>query len=162
MPGELTANEAGKGICGKGVSFHRLWERPIYGRQSGMLSAIRCGQKWLPKADYPWSSAAAHCGLKDDAILNQRPEWKKQCDQISSWSAWSAWLAAGDEPEKLEILRRNIEKGLPCGAEKFIRELEKIAGRSLCYRPLGHPKIKKGERPLFPSFFLSLVLDCFR
>ncbi len=128
-----------------------LWQGRFFSSPLGeayLWAAIRYVErnpvraKMVAKAeDYPWSSAAAHCGLTNDAILSQRPEWKKQCDQISNWSAW---LAAGDETEKLEILRRNIEKGLPCGAEKFIRELEKIAGRSLCYRPLGRPKNKNG------------------
>lgn len=87
--------------------------------------------------DYPWSSAAAHCGLKNDQILSQKPDWIKQCEQISNWPEW---LAEGDDPEKIELLRRNVEKGLPCGAEKFIQKLEKIVGRSLHYRPLGRPK----------------------
>ncbi|MGZ8172127.1 MAG: transposase [Methylobacter sp.] len=91
--------------------------------------------KMVAKAeDYPWSSAVAHCQLKEDGLLSQKPDWRKQCEQISDWSAW---LAEGDDPDKLDILRRNVEKGLPCGAEKFIRGLEKIAGRSLSYRPLG-------------------------
>ncbi|MDV6345699.1 hypothetical protein [Nitrosomonas sp. Is37] len=42
----------------------------------------------------------------------------------------------GDDPEKVDLLRRNIEKGLPCGEENFIRGLEKIADRLLRYRPL--------------------------
>ncbi|MDV6345700.1 hypothetical protein [Nitrosomonas sp. Is37] len=37
--------------------------------------------------DYFWSSIVAHCGLREDAILSQKLEWKKQCDQISNWSA---------------------------------------------------------------------------
>ncbi len=83
--------------------------------------------KIVAKAEaYPWSSAAAHCKLKDDTILSQKPDWKKQCEQIPDWSAG---LAEGDDPQKLEMLRRNLEKGRPCGAEKFIRGLEKIAGR---------------------------------
>jgi putative transposase len=58
---------------------------------------------------------------------------------------WSDWLAEGDDPETLEMLRRNAEKGLPCGTEKFIQELEKLAGRSLRYRPLGRPRCEKAE-----------------
>lgn len=50
--------------------------------------------------DYSWLSAAAHCGLKEDAILSQKSEWEKQCDQISNWSSW---LAEGDDPEKFEL-----------------------------------------------------------
>lgn len=93
--------------------------------------------------DYPWSSAAAHCGLKDDAIMSQKTDWKKRCEQISNWSEW---LAEGDDPEKIELLRRNVEKSLPCGAEKFIQKLEKIAGRPLRYRPLGRPKKDKDKK----------------
>ena len=48
---------------------------------------------------------------------------------------WSAWVAQGAEPQKLEFLRCNAEKGLPCGSEKFIRKLEKPTGRALQYRP---------------------------
>ena len=50
------------------------------------------------------------------------------------------------------IIRRNIEKGLPCGSDKFIGKLEKRVGRLLQYRPLGRPgkdgAIKKGSVPV--------------
>jgi hypothetical protein len=32
----------------------------------------------------------------------------------------SAWPAEGDESEELAVLRRNVDKGLPCGSESFI------------------------------------------
>ncbi len=90
--------------------------------------------------EYLWSSAAAHCRLKDDELLSQKLDWKQQCESILDWPAW---LAEGDDPQELEVLRRNAEKGLPCGADKFIRGLEKVAGRPLHYRPLGRPKKEK-------------------
>ena len=91
---------------------------------------------------YPWSSAPAHCGLKDDAILTKKKAW---VDLFKQTKDWSAWLAQGDQPEHLETLRRHVEKGLPCGSERFIRRLEKIAGRLLHYRPQGRPvKKEKG------------------
>ena len=31
----------------------------------------------------------------------------------------------------MQVLRRNIEKGLLCGSEKFIQKLEKLASRLL-------------------------------
>jgi hypothetical protein len=37
------------------------------------------------------------------------------------------------------IIRRNIDKGLPCGSDRFIKKLEKQIGRVLEYRPLGRP-----------------------
>ena len=90
---------------------------------------------------YRWSSAGGHCGLKVDPLLTTKPYWRNQFEGIGDWSAW---LAEGDEPEKLDVLRRNVEKGLPCGSEKFVRRLEKMTGKALQYRPRGRPKKEKG------------------
>jgi putative transposase len=90
---------------------------------------------------YPWSSAAGHCGLKDDRILTRSSKWRKRFDEIEDWSAW---LAEGDRSQELEDLRRNINKGLPCGSESFIRKLERLIGRSLTFRPQGRPR-KEGD-----------------
>ena len=87
--------------------------------------------------NYRWSSAAAHCGLMHDDVLTTTSSWRKQFEAIGDWSAW---LAQGDEPQELEVLRRNADKGLPCGSEKFIRKLEKLTGRGLQYRPQGRPR----------------------
>jgi len=57
----------------------------------------------------------------------------------------AALLAEGDEPEKLEVLRRNVDKGLPCGSAKFIRKLKKMTGRALQYRPRGRPRTVHDE-----------------
>ena len=91
--------------------------------------------------NYRWSSASAHCGLKPDPVLTRRLSWQRQFESLGNWSAW---LAEGDEPQRLELLRRNVEKGLPCGSEKFIEKLEKLTGRVLRYRPRGRPK-KEGD-----------------
>lgn len=91
--------------------------------------------------EYCWSSAAGHCGLKDDSLLSKKPDWKRQCEQITDWPPW---LAAGDVPEALEVLRRNVGKGLPCGSERFVQGLEKMADRILQYRPRGRPRKEKG------------------
>jgi putative transposase len=93
--------------------------------------------KLVRKAEnYPWSSAAAHCGLRADPVLTDSTSWRRRFDGIGNWSAW---LAEGDEPVKLDILRRNADKGLPCGGAKFIHKLERISGRLLRYRPIGRP-----------------------
>ena len=86
---------------------------------------------------YPWSSAAAHCHLREDELLSRKVGWQRQLAQIADWSAW---LAEGDDIEKISILRRNADKGLPCGSSRFIKKLEKLAGRTLQYRPQGRPK----------------------
>jgi len=87
--------------------------------------------------NYRWSSATAHCGLRTDPVLTRKLSWRRQFESIGDWSAW---LAEGDDPQRLEVLRRNVDKGLPCGSEKFVRNLEKLTGRVLRYRPRGRPK----------------------
>ena len=99
--------------------------------------------KLVRKAEnYPWSSAAAHCGLKDDKLLTTKPTWQKEFKSIGDWSKW---LAEGDAPQELEVLRRNVEKGQPCGSEKFVKKLEKITGRVLVFRPQGRPRKELNE-----------------
>ena len=92
--------------------------------------------------NYPWSSAAAHCGLREDSVLTTTAYWRKQ---FASIRHWSAWLAEGDEPEQLNLLRRNADMGLPCGSQKFIHKLEKLAGRALQFRPRGRPRTQNPE-----------------
>jgi putative transposase len=64
--------------------------------------------------------------------------------KIRSVGDWSEWLAEGDQPEQVEVLRRHVERGLPCGAEGFIRRLERRAGQMLRLRARGRPR--KAER----------------
>ena len=108
-----------------------------------MWSAIRYVERNPVRArmvreaeDYPWSSAANHCGLADDRVLSKNLRWNKLTEQVDDWSAW---LTEGDDLSELTMIRRNIEKGLPCGSDRFIKNLEKKIGRSLQYRPQGRP-----------------------
>lgn len=97
---------------------------------------VRAGMKRRAEL-YPWSSAAAHCGKRLDSLLNPESRWSKQ---FSAMEDWSAWLSEGDEAEEIQMLRRNVEKGLPCGSAGFIQKLGRRAGRLLEYRPQGRPK----------------------
>jgi len=97
---------------------------------------VRAGM--VRKAEqYRWSSAVAHCHVREDKVLTSNEGWWTQFHKIKDWSHW---LAEGDEPERMSVIRRNIEKGLPCGSTNFITKLEKQAGRVLTYRPQGRPK----------------------
>lgn len=87
--------------------------------------------------EYPWSSAQAHCGLRQDALLSAKSHWLKQFKGVGDWSAWLA--DSGNDEENLRRLRRHASAGLPCGSEQFIELLEAGAGRSLHYR--GRSKI---------------------
>lgn len=77
--------------------------------------------------------------------MEKSPKDKKWVNAMAKISNWSDWLAEGDEPEKLEVLRRNVHKGLPCGSERFKERLSKISGRNLKFIPRGRPREKLGE-----------------
>lgn len=91
--------------------------------------------------DFPWSSAAAHCGNRSDGLLGAESAWGKQFAAIDDWSAW---LAATGETEEVKILRQNADKGLPCGSTDFVQRLGMKVGRMLEYRPQGRPRAEKG------------------
>lgn len=90
--------------------------------------------------DYPWSSAASHCGLQRDTILTTERHWQRQFEGVGNWSAW---LAVSDESLVLETLRKHTRKGLPCGSDEFIDKLESTTGRRL-----RDGRRAKGLRPL--------------
>jgi putative transposase len=92
--------------------------------------------------NYIWSSAGAHCAGQIDDVLTTKAYWKKQFESIGDWFSW---LAEGNTEYDLSIIRRNIDKGLPCGSDWFIKKLEKQIGRVLEYRPLGRPVKQENE-----------------
>ena len=87
--------------------------------------------------NYRWSSAPAHCGLRHDETLTVNRHRLKQFEAVDNWSKW---LAEGDRPEQIDVLRRHVQRGSPCGSENFIRKLERICGQALRYRARGRPK----------------------
>jgi len=130
-----------------------LWQGRFFSSaldESYLWAAIRYVErnpvraKMLRQAErYPWSSAAAHCGIKTDDVLTKGTSWRKKLNCITDWSAW---LEEADESEKLIVLRRNIDKGLPSGSVKFIKKLEMLSGRELQFRPQGRPKNSEASK----------------
>jgi hypothetical protein len=51
-----------------------------------------------------------------------------------------SYLNENEDAELIAVIRRNIEKGLPCGNEDFISKLEKATDRALTFKPVGRPK----------------------
>lgn len=88
--------------------------------------------------NYRWSSAAAHCGAREDPLLSMRAAWRRR---LEAFGDWSAYLASGDDADHLARLRAHIQRGLPCGSEAFIRRLERESGRALTARPPGRPRL---------------------
>ena len=109
-----------------------LWAAIRYVERNPVRAGI------VKKAElYQWSSAAAHCHINEDKVLTSNAHWRSLLSDIKDWSNW---LAEDDEPEKVTIIRRNIEKGLPCGSDAFLKKLEKKVNRALKYKPQGRPK----------------------
>ena len=91
---------------------------------------------------YRWSSAAAHCGLREDIVLSNKARWKTLPDSIDDWSDW---LSVEEEISRLDVLRTHVEKGMPCGADEFVHALGEQIGRALKCRPQGRPKLKDSD-----------------
>lgn len=87
-------------------------------------------------SEYSWSSARAHLGLASSEMLNAIPS----SHAPSSVEKWQAYLNEQSAKDSIDIITRNIEKGLPCGNTEFIESLEKLSKRDLTYKPIGRPK----------------------
>lgn len=83
--------------------------------------------------EYRWSSAQAHCGRREDGLLDRRFPPEGAVDD------WSTWLL-DEQDDYVERLRRSTHVGRPCGSDRFIRRLENRLNRSL--RPQ-----KRGRKP---------------
>jgi REP-associated tyrosine transposase len=83
--------------------------------------------------DYAWSSAAAHCGLRKDPLVDPVPRSKL----LAGIASWSKWLAEEFADDALATLRHHVGQNLPCGSAEFVAELERSAGRQLQFRPPG-------------------------
>jgi putative transposase len=102
--------------------------------------------------DYLWSSAAAHCNLRDDSLLSMAIPWM---DEIANWSQW---LETAETAAELKRIRTHIELEKPLGTNEFLAQLECATGRKLLPQRRGRPKkavalenqlpLKIGELPV--------------
>ena len=89
----------------------------------------------LRAEDFDWSSAAAHCRMAGNRLVDARP----RSALFHGIDNWSGWLAHGLPRGYLERFRRQASQNLPCGSEEFVTQLEQSAGRPLRYRQPGRP-----------------------
>ena len=85
-------------------------------------------------ADYRWSSAAAHCGLKFDRVLSD------DLPLLGQVTDWETWL---DNPEKesdLKFIRETTRTGRPCADQESIKAMERQLGRVLLPKKPGPPR----------------------
>ena len=107
-----------------------LWEALRYVE----LNPVRAGIVEKPE-DWPWSSAAAHCGCASPDSILQMERWSKR------WSApeWRSFLAQAESPIEVAALRQFTHTGRPLGTQEFVSELEASMLRPLAARKLGRP-----------------------
>jgi putative transposase len=89
--------------------------------------------------DYLWSSAAAHCGLRDDILLDAGFPLPGIIE------SWSDWLKIDHTDEDKHAIRLHTFSGNPWCAPEFLMELERLTGRALRPRKPGRPRKEKGD-----------------
>lgn len=88
-------------------------------------------------SDYEWSSAAAHCGLRNDQMLTEDKRW---VDLFRERKDWSDWLSQPSPAEKLKRLREATARDLPCGSDDFLDRIERDYGVRTRLGKAGRPK----------------------
>lgn len=87
-------------------------------------------------SDYKWSSAAAHCGLRQDPLLTIPPIFQEFVDE------WPSWLSVEDA-NHTKTFRKATHTGRPAGSSEFIAQLEATLGRKVFPNKRGpSPKIQ--------------------
>lgn len=82
---------------------------------------------------YPWSSAAAHTGERDDPFVETAP----LLERIPNWKEFLAFPVSQQENQRLHTHGRT---GRPLGSEEFLGRIGKVLGRDF------HGK-KPGPKP---------------
>jgi putative transposase len=102
--------------------------------------------------DYPWSSAAAHCGLRKDPVLSL------DLPLTGVIPDWSAWLAEHENACEVDFIRERTRTGRPCASDEFARTLEARLGRALLPKKRG-PKHQQPDRTIPPVVQESLGFE---
>ena len=84
-------------------------------------------------ANYEWSSAAVHAGLRRDRVL------APGIDKWVSVDDWSGWLSEAEPEDLVSQLRLHTRTGRPLGEADFVQRLETESGRRLHALPVGRP-----------------------
>lgn len=98
---------------------------------------------------WPWSSAAAHCGTEPPNPMLQMEPWR------SRWTPaqWSEFLAVTQSPLEINKLRRSTYTGRPLGTPEFVAALEKSTARNLTPRKPGPRKNSTSDAPQLGDIF---------
>lgn len=100
------------------------------------LNPVRAGI--IDKAwDYPWSSAAAHCGQDPYNPVLDLTAWNEQMPG----KEWRSHLRKSTRDKTTQdTIRHNTHTGRPLGSESFLDKMEHLLGRRIRPLPVGRPK----------------------
>jgi putative transposase len=85
--------------------------------------------------DYPWSTAAAHCGSATPTRDLDMEDWRRHFTA----ERWREVLRVGVTEEALEDrIREATRRGCPLGSDAFVKRVSRELGRDLRSRPPGH------------------------
>jgi putative transposase len=84
--------------------------------------------------DYLWSSAAAHCGLRDDLLIST------DFPTLGVIENWSEWLRIDHTEEEKRTIRLHTSTGRAWCTPEMLIHLEALTGRDLKLRKPGRPK----------------------
>jgi putative transposase len=102
--------------------------------------------------DYLWSSAAAHCGLRDDPLLSG------DCPLVGQIENWSDWLRIDLDEEIREQFHRHTASGRPWGSKDFMMKIGKQIGRDLLPKKRG-PRAKTVDATESSDTTKTLLLE---
>jgi putative transposase len=112
------------------------------------LNPVRAGM--VDRAeDYRWSSAPAHCGLREDSLLSS------DLPLLGQIADWATWLRGELSLEEMEVIRRRTHSGRPCGDEAFLRNLSTQLGRDLLPKKRGPKQKIASDDELQAKLFLK-------
>ena len=102
----------------------------------------RLEQPPLSPCDYPWSSAAAHCGSETHHPALDMEQWRT----LMPGTVWQEILyQITEDSEMVETLRRHTHTGRPLGSDSFVSKMERIVGYRLRPLPIGRPRGSKSQ-----------------
>ncbi len=87
------------------------------------MNPVRSGLVRHPE-DWPWSSAGANLGQRDDRLVSRD-------DTRDVVPDWRGYLGRRENPQEVDELRRQTRVGRPEGTEAFIEGIERATGRDV-------------------------------
>jgi len=90
--------------------------------------------------NYDWSSAPAHCRMRNDPVLSP------DLPMLAAVTDWAEWLEEPEDADAVVQLKHCTLKGLPCGDDAFIDRVGRFTGARVREGRSGRPrKPRTGE-----------------